>query len=112
MISVEELINKLLAGIDISADEQKRIMGLYLVSYHKAILELLMVMKGHDAEFIKSLASFFAKEVETLTPEQQKYLTEALEIHRDKTLAEMADIIHDKLPEKDKATFRLNLESL
>lgn len=112
MQNIQEIIEKIFSGITISEEEKKVIVGLYIVGYHRSLLEALLGINLQNKDFYIKMTNFFAENIEELTDEQKKRLQKAMEAEKGRMLGEILKNIKINLSEEDKKKIEKNTKQL
>ncbi len=112
MQSIQEIINIIINGLDLSEDQKKALTGFYFIGLYKASLEILIGLKGNTEEFHKAINYFFQKTLLTLTLEEQKIYDTLLEQQKSRILSDILSEFSKNLPNDHKKKINDNLVKL
>lgn len=110
MKTLNEFVDKALAGLDIAEEEKKALQGIFIVNIYKAYLELLLSLKGSDLNFMRELNEFFEKNLLTLTDEEITFVEEAMDNEKERMLTMMMSKVKDNLTDEAIKKFDDNLK--
>jgi len=66
MKSIQDELNKAVAGLDLTDEENNSLLGLYYIGINKTALELLAGIRGQQEHFHEKLDAFFSEVIATL----------------------------------------------
>lgn len=112
MQSIQEIIDKIVQGLNLSEEQKKVLTGLYFIGLYKASLEIFIGLKGNTEEFHKAINYFFQKTLLTLTQEEQKIYDTLLEQQKSKILSDIFSTFSSSLPQEKQQQISDNLAKL
>lgn len=90
-------VTDLFADIPISEEEKSELIGIYLVSIYKTMLELIIAFSGNKKDFVNDLEKFFEKSLSALEEKQRKIFDGELESQKKVILKKLSDIIKENV---------------
>jgi succinate dehydrogenase flavin-adding protein (antitoxin of CptAB toxin-antitoxin module) len=111
MDQVTHFFEKVLEGLDVSDENRKAFVGLYLVLYYKASLEALMGIKASDADYLKKVREFFEGSFNALSDDERKTFEEIMAKEKGELLVDVIDNFKNNLSDDLKEKVESNLSN-
>jgi len=109
--TINDYFVKVFKDIEISDAEKNQLMGIYMISVYKLLIELLLTFKGNDKEFIKKINQFIDSNIVQLDAESREIFDKTVENQKNDILKKIIDITIEKVPQRIAAKIQANLSS-
>ncbi len=112
MKSAQDFIHKAIEGLGLTEEQEKILVGFYLIKYYKSCLEILLTYKSNNVEFFVKMNQFLDDAILSLKEEQKKSFEALLEGEKGRILYEVIEAFKNQMEPQDKDMIDKNLDSI
>src|SRR3990167_9254871 len=107
-----DYFDQVFANLPISESEKKQLLGIYLISLFKVMLELLLSLNAQDQAMLSDTNRFFNAAIAKLSPDKKTLFTEAVEKQKLEIMKQLLQVVKDNIPADLQAKLQANLQKL
>jgi len=111
-MNIKDLLDKTLKGIDMTEKEKSSVFGMYMIYYYKYLLEMLLILKSSNKEFLDRLVNFLDNEIKSLPSDQQQTFQTKVKEDVNVIFSDVLGTFKDNLPQNLQQIIDRNIESL
>lgn len=110
--NVNNYFDSVFKDVNISEQEKKQLLGVYLISIYKILIEILLTFKGNDKVFLQKLNELIGQGIDNLEPQLKNAFDKAIEEQKSKIIDTITKIILEKSPKEVAQKIQSNLNGL
>lgn len=111
-INIKDLLDKTLAGLDITEGEKSALIGMYMICYYRYLLETLLIFKPKDYEFQQRLVDFLDNGIKSLPKDKIQIFQAKVKEDVNVLFSDVLGIFRDNLPKKAQQIVDRNVDNL
>lgn len=104
--------DQVFTGLPIAKTEKQQLLGIYLISLFKVMLELLLSLNGQDQAMLSETNRFFNAAIAKLNPEKKTLFSEAMEKQKLEIMKQLLQAVKDNIPADLQVKLQANLQQL
>jgi len=112
MQTIQDVINQIFSGIDISPEDKGSFMDVYYISIYKMLIELLTAIRGDQVEFHKAFNEFVSSTCATFSPEEKTDFDRIMQQQQKKLLHDLLVQTRQELPDDMQAKLTENMNKV